>query len=66
MKALQVSRSVPRLGMARIASVFQPCPPLMNLSGMIRTLAVTPATPMPLSRSAPMIPATCVPWEWLP
>ena len=40
----------------------QPLPLFFNaLTGRI-VVSVTPATPMPLSRSAPTMPATCVPW----
>ena len=46
-----------------IASDVQPLPSeSRNLSAMIRTFQLTPATPIPLSPTAPIVPATWVPW----
>ena len=36
--------------------------PEKTLIGRTVASGATPATPMPLSAFAPMIPATCVPW----
>ena len=48
---------------ARKKSLEKPLPnSLRALSGMIRTLGAIPTTPMPLLLTAPIVPATCVPW----
>ena len=33
-----------------------------NLQGISLTFQLTPTTPTPLLPTAPMVPATCVPW----
>ena len=38
--------------------------PESTLSGMIRTLRATPATPMPLFVTCAIVPVTCEPWPW--
>ena len=43
------------------AEVAAPSPSKMR-TGMSRTFQATPDTPMPLLPTAPMVPATCVPW----
>ena len=50
---------------ADTASAVVPLPnQSRNLSGMIRTFQFTPATPVALLPSAPIVPATCVPCPW--
>ena len=49
--------------MAAMALLVEPLPSApRNFSGMIDTCQFTPATPTPLSPTAPIVPATCVPW----
>ena len=51
--------------MPLIASAIEPPPSaLRNLMPMIRVVQFTPATPSWLLPTAPMVPATCVPWLW--
>ena len=47
---------------AAMASAIVPLPvSSMNLIPIMRAVQLTPATPIPLSPTAPMVPATCVP-----
>ena len=46
-----------------MAAARVPKPSASNiLHGMSRTFQLTPTTPTPLLPTAPMMPATCVPW----
>ena len=48
-----------------MAAARLPFPSASNiLHGISRTFQLTPTTPTPLLPTAPMIPATWVPWEW--
>ena len=49
--------------MASTASAVEPLPPAFrNFSPMIWTSQITPATPMPLFPTAPMVPEQWEPW----
>ena len=51
--------------MALIASDVLPLPlELRNFSPIMLAVQFTPTTPKPLLPTAPMVPATWVPWEW--
>jgi hypothetical protein len=50
---------------AAIAALVVPLPLApRNLSPISDTFQATPATPTPLFPTAPIVPATCVPWPW--
>ena len=55
--AWAVTQSMP----AMICELYPLPEELSTLTAQMRAPGATPTTPMPLS-SAPMVPATCVPW----
>ena len=62
----RVFRSV-KYSSASIASAVVPPLRPRNFAAISFTFQSTPATPLPLPPTAPIVPATCVPWSsWVP
>ena len=53
------ANSIALIAPARLPPPFA----LRNLSPMMLATQLTPATPVPLLPTAPMVPETCVPWK---